>query len=383
MNRAVSFFLIIVLSFISAQNLEAKDKSGLFNLSVWHPLSLRSYQAGNKSLLSIGLPHSIEANTTGLKLDLVAGTNRENMNGVLISGLLSKIDRDCNGLVINGIGNITKGKTRGVSISGYINLHFESSTGMQLAGLSNFNVGKTGGIQLSGIHNFSAGDMHGIQISGGMNIAASHVSGVQLSGLFNASLENMKGVQLGIGNYARSIYGTQIGVFNAVGRKAEGVQIGLINYAYEESSVKLGLINVSNETRLQSLVYSGNSSFINFAARFRNKHYYNQIGIGFPSFLSPNTFSGTINYRAGLILPIRNLSINSDLGFSHISLRDKESISAMPSKLFSLQARSSLEIKIVDRFSFFVTGGYEWISGYKNIGTYDHQPIVEFGIALF
>ncbi len=378
-----TIILITVIIFLFVQNLRAKEKIELVNLTIWHPLSLHNYQAGKKTLLSIGMPHSIQANTGGLNINLLAGSIKEKMNGVSINGLLSKIEEDCSGLVINGIGNITKGKTRGASLSGYINLHFDSSKGIQMAGLSNFNVGNTSGVQFSGIHNFSAGDMLGIQLSGGMNISASHVSGLQLSGLFNASLENMQGVQLSIGNYARTIYGTQIGIFNAVGRAAKGVQIGLINYAYEESSLKIGLINVSKETHLQTLIYSSNSSFINFAARFSNKHYYNQIGVGFPSFLSPNTFSGTLNYRAGYSIPIRSLKINNDLGFSHISLRDKESISEMPSKLFSLQARTSLQLKIIDRFSFFIAGGYEWISKYKTISTYDHQPIVEFGITLF
>lgn len=376
------YYLYFVFSFMLLKT-TAENKIIPANLSIWHPISIYPYSPDSKTLLSIGLPHSVNANTKGVSLNLLAGTTKENMQGILVAGMVSKVEGRCNGLSVNGIGNITKGKSNGVFLSGYINLHFDSSKGVQIGGLSNFNVGETSGIQLSGINNFSAGDLHGVQISGGMNISASHVSGVQMSGLLNVSLENMKGVQLGIGNYARTIYGTQIGLFNAVGRNAKGVQIGLINYAYEESSVKIGLINVSNQTHLQSIIYSGNSSFLNFAARFKNNHYYNQIGVGFPSFLSPNTFSGTINYRAGITFPIRSISLNSDLGFSHITLQNKESISEIPSKLFSIQARTSLEVKVVERFSVIISGGYEWISKYKSVGTYDHQPIVEFGVVLF
>lgn len=378
-RKAVLLFLILTHSLISV----AQEKIVPFNITLWHPVSLVPYHPHNVTYLNLGLPQSKQSNIKGLSLNLIASKEKGNLTGINLTGLIAENEGNVDGIIIAGLGSFTTGKSRGLFVAGNINLHFDESQGVQLAALSNFNIGQMDGLQTSAINNFVAGQLHGAQVSAGMNIAASKVEGAQIAGLLNVSMEDMNGVQIGLGNYARNVRGVQIGLINAAGRSVKGVQIGLINYAYEKASVKLGLINVSKETHLQWLMYAGNSSFMNLAARFKNEHFYNLVGIGFPYRLSDKNFSGVINYRAGLSFPIRKFSLSGDLGYSHITLNDNELETQGISNLYALQARGTIEYQFIDKLAFFVSGGYEITSKYHELKVYDHKPILEFGIALF
>ncbi len=378
-RKAILLFIIFAQCLISA----AREKIVPLNITLWHPVSLVPYHPYHVTYLNLGLPQSLQSNINGLSLNLIASKEKGNLNGINLTGLIAENEGDVNGIMVAGLGSFTTGRSRGISIAGNINLHFNESQGVQLATLSNFNIGEMDGLQVSAINNFAAGHLHGAQISAGMNIAASKVEGAQITGLLNVSMENLHGMQLGLANYARNVNGIQIGLINSVGRSVKGVQIGLINYAYDNASVKLGLINVSRATHLQWLMYAGNSSFMNLAARFKTNHFYNQVGIGFPHRLSEKNFSGVINYRAGLSFPIRKFSLNGDIGYSHITLNDNDLNTRGISNLYALQTRGTIEYQFIDKLAFFVSGGYEVTSKYHELKAYDHKPILEFGIALF
>ncbi len=374
---------LLVLTFTYSLISVAQEKIIPLNISLWHPVSLVPYHPHSVTYLNLGLPQSLQSNIKGLSLNMIASKANGNLTGINLTGLIAENEGNVDGIMIAGLGSFTTGKSRGLSVAGNINLHLNESQGVQLATLSNFNIGQMDGLQVSAINNFAAGHLHGAQISAGMNIAASKVEGAQITGLLNVSMEDLHGMQIGLANYARNVNGVQIGLINAAGRTVKGVQIGLINYAYEKASVKLGLINVSRATHLQWLMYVGNSSFMNLAARFKNEHFYNQVGIGFPHRLSDKNFSGVINYRAGISFPLKNFSLNGDLGYSHITLNDNDLDAQGISSLYALQARGTIEYQFIDKLAFFLSSGYEITSKYHELKAYDHKPILEFGIALF
>lgn len=364
-------------------SLNAQNRIIPLNLSLWDPVSLFRYDSTSTTFLNIGILHNKSAKVNGISMSSIYSTTTGHLNGLALNGILGIQESSVNGLTLAGLVNVTTGKIKGVNYAGFLNMNLNTAEGMQVAGAANFNVGDFTGFQSSGMSNFSAGKMNGFQLAGAINVAGEQVTGLQLSTLLNISMENLSGVQISLSNYAREVKGAQIGLLNAAGRGVKGVQIGLINYSYEKASLKLGLINVSPATRLQLLLFSGNTQYANFAARFKNKYTFTQIGFGVPSYISPKTFSGEISYRAGLILPIKRFSLSGDLGISHILLANKNDAPNDPHKLYSLQGRISAEYQLFDRLAVFASGGYQFNSRYKEFNSYQSKPIFEFGIALF
>ncbi|MDP4271195.1 MAG: hypothetical protein Q8909_13900 [Bacteroidota bacterium] len=377
--------LIIAILVLAGKQLFAQNQEKIIpvDISLWHPIALFPDSPQNKVFLNIGLPQTQQHNVRGLNLSLLGSKLKGCFSGLNLTGFISENQCKVNGVTIAGLGNFTSGEQTGLAVSCGINLNFNNVKGFELAAVSNFDIGHLKGFQFSFFNNFVAGHLHGMQLSPAMNVAASSVKGIQLSGMMNVTMENLDGVQIGFGNYARNFRGVQLGLINSVGRGFKGVQIGLINYSYDDAKVKLGLINVSRITHIQWLMYSGNSSYSNFAARFKDKYFFNQIGIGFPSYLSKNAFSGEVNYRAGVILPIKRFSLLGDLGFSHISLEDKDQSSATPKSLYSLQTHLTGEYQLMKKISVFVSGGYLMASKYGELKVFSKKPVLEFGVALF
>ena len=74
--------------------------------------------------------------------------------------------------------------------------------------------------------------------------------------------------------------GVQLGLFNFAS-KAKGLQIGLFNYHKEDmKGLQLGLVNANPQTKVQLMVFGGNSTKINVGARFKNKLFYTILGGG-------------------------------------------------------------------------------------------------------
>lgn len=113
--------------------------------------------------------------------------------------------------------------------------------------------------------------------------------------------------------------GVQLGLFNFAS-KAKGLQIGLFNYHKEDmKGLQLGLVNANPQTKVQLMVFGGNSTKINVGARFKNKLFYTILGGGTHYLDFDDKFSAALFYRAGLELPLyRNLFVSGDLGYQHI-----------------------------------------------------------------
>ena len=162
------------------------------------------------------------------------------------------------------------------------------------------------------------------------------------------------------------------------------MQIGLFNY-YKENfdGFQLGLVNANPDTKVQLMLFGGNTTKLNVGARFKNKLFYTILGGGTHYLDFSDKFSASLFYRAGLELPLyKQLFISGDLGFQHIeNFKNKDY--GFPARLYALQARVNLEYRLTDRLGIFVTGGYGGSRYYNKGVTYDKGMILEGGVVLF
>lgn len=315
-----------------------------------------------------GLSNMVGGNMRGVQIAGITNVNGDGISGVSLSGLVGIAGNNIHGVAISGLANITGNKNRGVIIGGLLNITGDESTGVQLSGLANISGEDFKGIAASGVLNVAGGDLKGIQIAGLCNIIGDTLTGIQISGLGNVSGGTVVGAQLAPVNVAI---------------RAKGLQIGLVNY-YKESldGFQLGLVNANRNTKVQLMLFGGNTTKLNAAARFKNKLYYTILGAGTHYLDFSDKFSAAFFYRAGLELPLyKRLYISGDLGYQHIeTFKNKDH--GFPAHLYSLQARLNLEYRLTDRIGLFVTGGYGWDRYYNRSANYDKGMIVEGGIIV-
>ena len=193
----------------------------------------------------------------------------------------------------------------------------------------------------------------------------------------------LRGVQFAPGNYAGEVSGAQIGLLNLCGGNVKGIQIGIINHSKDTTAHKLGLVNITPKTRIQMMLFAGNTSKLNAAVRFKNRRSYTMLGIGTHYLDLNDKFSGCVFYRAGLYYPIASkLELSGDLGYFHIENFENEDAET-PERMYSLQARINLEYKFKSRISFFASGGYGMTRYYDKNKFYEKKPIFEAGVILF
>lgn len=345
-----------------------------------------------------GLASITGRHASGIQLGGIANVAGANASGFMLGGLMNVAGNQANGIQVSGLGNIAGRTSRGIAISGLINLAGDKAQGMQISGLANIagksqsglaisglmnvSAGKLDGAQAAGILNISGGDTKGVQ-AGGIGNVGVNVNGVQVSGISNIAAGKMKGVQLALGNYAEEVSGTQIGLLNLCRGQVKGVQIGIVNHSKDTTAHKIGLVNINPQTRVQMLVFGGNTSKFNAAVRFKNKHTYTMLGLGTHYLDLNDKFSGCVSYRAGLYYPIaKNLEISGELGYSHIENFENKN-AEIPERMYSLQARVNLEYHIQPKFGIFASGGYSMTRYYNKNKFYEKKAIVEVGVILF
>lgn len=377
-----------------------------------------------------GLASITGRHASGVQLGGIANVAGANANGIMLSGLMNVAGNRANGIQISGLGNIAGNTSRGVTIGGLMNLAGDQAQGLQIAGLANIagksqsgiaigglmnvsadamdgaqissilnisggkakgaqiaaigNVGvSVNGMQLSAISNIAAIEMKGLQLCGAVNIAVKTENALQVSGITNVCQGKLRGVQFAPGNYAGEVSGAQIGLLNLCGGHVKGVQIGIINHSKDTTAHKIGLVNINPKTRIQLMLFGGNTSKMNAAVRFKNRTTYTLLGIGTHYLDLNDKFSGCVFYRAGLYYPIaKNLELSGDLGYFHIENFENEDAET-PERMYSLQARVNLEYKIKSKFSVFASGGYGMTRYYDQNKFYEKKPIIEVGVILF
>ena len=377
-----------------------------------------------------GLASITGRHASGFQLGGIANVAGGNANGIMLSGLMNVAGGKANGIQISGLGNIAGNISRGVTIGGLMNLAGNKAQGVQIAGLANIagksqngvaigglmnvsaeklngaqvstllnisggeakgaqvsaigNVGvNVNGMQFSAISNIAAGEIRGLQLCGAVNIAVKTENALQFSGLTNVCQGKLRGVQFAPGNYAGEVRGAQIGLLNLCGGTVKGIQIGIINHSKDTTAHKLGLVNITPKTRIQMMLFAGNTSKLNAAVRFKNRRSYTMLGIGTHYLDLNDKFSGCVFYRAGLYYPIASkLELSGDLGYFHIENFENEDAET-PERMYSLQARINLEYKFKSRISFFASGGYGMTRYYDKNKFSEKKTIFEAGVILF
>lgn len=370
--------------FMAAATLTAQNKSAGINLSLWKNVATQPLDSTQTSWLNLGFQSTMNR-LNGFGLNVLAGVVRQNMNGVQISGLANIAGNNMRGVQLSGISNVSGNNMVGLSATGLVNIAGNNTKGVLLSGLTNIAGDNARGLMVSGLTNVAGENGIGVQLAGIANVAGSSFNGLMSAGLLNVVGSTLTGVQLsGLGNVAgKQLNGLQIGLFNFASQ-ANGLQIGLVNYYKDDmKGFQLGLVNANPDTRVQMMLFGGNSTKLNVAARFKNKRLYTIVGGGTHYLDFSDKFSASLFYRGGLWLPLcKDLSISGDLGYQHIeTFKNKEY--GIPARLYALQARLNLEYQLTKKFGIFATGGYGNSRFYNRNASYDKGVIVEAGILLF
>lgn len=370
--------------FVAAATLSAQNKSAGINLSLWKNVATQPLDSTQTSWFNLGLQSTMNR-LNGVGINVLAGVARQNMNGMQVSGLANIAGNSMRGVQLSGISNVNGNNMAGLSATGFVNIAGNHSKGVLLSGLTNIAGDNARGVMVSGLTNIAGEKGIGMQLAGIANVAGSSFEGLMAAGLLNVVGSTMTGVQLsGLGNVAgNQLNGLQIGLFNFASR-ANGLQMGLVNYYKDEmKGFQLGLVNANPDTRVQMMVFGGNSTKLNAAARFKNKRFYTIVGGGTHYLDFGDKFSASLFYRGGLWLPLgKSLSISGDLGYQHIeTFKNKDE--GIPARLYALQARLNLEYQITKKFGVFASGGYGDSRYYNKRASYKHGVIAEAGILLF
>lgn len=370
---------------MAAVCLPAQNKSGGIDLSLWKKASTQPADSTQTTYLNLGL-FSAMNRLNGLGINAFGSVVKQNMNGVQLSGLANMAGGSMRGLQIGGISNVNGNNLAGVSISGLVNISGNQAKGVSITGLTNIAGDNTSGVMISGIMNVTGNKSSGVQLGGLANVTGEKFSGVIASGLLNIVGETMNGVQLtGLANVVGGqLNGMQGGLFNYA-TKARGLQIGLVNYYKDEmKGFQLGLVNANPDTKVQMMLFGGNSTKLNIGVRFKNKLFYTILGGGTHYLDFGDKFSAAAFYRAGLELPLyKNLFISGDLGYQHIETFKNKDYIDVPARLYALQARLNLEYRFTKKFGIFATGGYGGSRYYNKNKGYDKGVIAEAGVVLF
>ena len=354
------------------------------DLSLWRKISTQPNDSIGSTCFNVGvfstmnnlagvgfnvLGSIIQHDVRGLQVAGFWNLTGQSMRGVQLAGITNVNGNDLAGVAVSGLVGINGNRTRGVQVSGLVNINGDDNDGLSIGGLMNLSGNQTRGVQFSGMSNITGLNFKGVSVSGLLNVAGGDATGVQVSGLSNITVGRMCGVQIAPANIAV---------------RAKGVQIGLFNYYKERlDGIQLGLVNANPSTRVQLVLYGGNSTKLNVAARFKNRLFYTMLGTGMPYLKFSNKFSGSLFYRAGLEVPLyKRLYVSGDMGYQHIETFKNENM-GYPARLYSLQGRINLEYRLTDRMGLFVTGGYGWDRYYSRSANYDKGVLVEGGIILF
>lgn len=370
------------------------------NLSLWKNISTQRTDTIGSTAFNLGffsamnrldglgmniLGSVVRRDMNGLQIAGISNTVGGSMNGVQIAGITNINGNDVTGLSISGLVGITGNNTRGVLLSGLANINGDNSQGIALGGLLNISGEKAAGVHFAGLANISGGSFKGLASSGLLSIVGEDLIGMQLSGLANITGQDMTGIQIsGLGNVTGgTAKGLQLAPAN-MAVDAKGLQIGLFNY-YKKSldGFQLGLVNANPDTKVQMMVFGGNTTKLNVGARFKNKLFYTILGGGTHYLDFSDKFSAALFYRAGLELPLyKQLFISGDLGYQHIeTFKNKDY--GIPARLYALQARVNLEYRLTESLGVFLTGGYGGSRYYTKGATYDKGAIVEAGVVIF
>ena len=387
-----------------------QNKSAGVNLSLWNKIATQPLNNKQKTFLNLGV-QSKQNRLQGLSINLIGSSTLDSAKGIQLGGWSTMTGDNSYGVNVAGLLTVNAIHTYGLTAGGLASIVGESQHGVVVAGLFNFIGIDNKGVAIAGLGNLGGYNSLGITLGGLANIYGEDVIGITIAGLFNSSesirgvgfaglvnttdqvrgftfapinrnTQNYWGLQAGVLNINRENFkGAQIGLINSSVHH-HGLQLGVINYYKEQmKGVQLGLVNIHKNTIYDLLLYGGNHTKMNFALRFKNNLFYNIVGVGAPFLQFKDKFSGALNYRTGIHIPLGHfIDLSSDIGFSHINTfqsRQKD----IPKRMYALEYRLSTEYIPSSKWSLILTGGYHTTRRYSQSSTYKKGFIIEAGIA--
>lgn len=365
----ITLFLLLTGRAFSQQTNHCQNTASPIgiNLSLWKKIATQPNDTIGQTVFNLGM---------------VSTMNQ--LNGIGLNILGSKVKRNANGLQVSGITQIVNEQSNGISLAGLVNIKGLDMNGISFAGITNITGLTTNGITIGGLINFTGKRAAGLQLAGIGNITGESSSGISIGGLINVTGNDMHGVQLsGIMNISTQSRGAQLAPVN-VTVKGKGVQIGLVNYYQEQfDGIQLGLVNANKNTHIQLMAYGGSRAKINLAVRFKNELFYTILGTGSPYLDFDDKFSGSLFYRAGMEIPLyKKLFLSGDMGYQHIETF-KNKRQNHPARFYALQARLNLEWRANTQIGYFISGGYSHERIYQKSSPYQHKPIIEAGVVIY
>ena len=386
--KSISLCLLLSLpitgTIFAQENTNPKPAKTGINISLWKNISTQHTDTVGSTCFNLGIFSSMNR-LNGLGMNVLGAVVAKDMNGAQLAGISNIVGGSMRGMQIAGITNVNGNSLSGLSISGLVGITGNYAQGVVLSGLANITGDNSCGVIIGGLLNVTGDETTGVQLAGLANISGGNFKGLSASALLSIAGNDMKGIQIsGLSNIAGgTATGVQLAPLN-VALRAKGLQIGLVNYYKEKlDGFQLGLVNANPQTKVQLMLYGGNTTKLNVAARFKNKLFYTILGGGSHYLDFSDKFSAAFFYRAGLELPLyKQLHISGDLGYQHIETFKNKNY-GFPSRLYSLQSRVNLEYRLTDYLGIFVTGGYGWDKYYNRSSNYDKGVIIEGGVILF
>ena len=365
----ITLFLLLTGRAFSQQTSHCQNTASPIgiNLSLWKKIATQPNDTIGQTVFNLGM---------------VSTMNQ--LNGIGLNILGSKVKRNANGLQVSGITQIVNEQSNGISLAGLVNIKGLDMNGISFAGITNITGLTTNGITIGGLINFTGKRAAGLQLAGIGNITGESSSGISIGGLINVTGNDMHGIQLsGIMNISTQSRGAQLAPVN-VTVKGKGVQIGLVNYYQEQfDGIQLGLVNANKNTHIQLMAYGGSRAKINLAVRFKNELFYTILGTGSPYLDFDDKYSGSLFYRAGMEIPLyKKLVFSGDMGYQHIETF-KNKRQNHPARFYALQARLNLEWRANTQIGYFISGGYSHERIYQKSSPYQHKPIIEAGVVIY
>ena len=277
-----------------------------FNLLGGYSMALSGFELG-------GLFNITRRHVHGMQLGGIMNITGAELSGVQIAGFMNNNIGAVNGVQTAGFYNLSLDSLRGVQLSGFFNMARNRVKGVQASGFMNISGKELNGVQASGFMNLSGRDATGAQLAGFANLATGNMKGLQASGFLNLSTGSMRGAQISggvnvtvdttytlqvasIANFARWIYGTQIGLFNVAG-EVGGSQVGLINYCDTVKGLPLGLISIVRKGLHQLEISQSDISELNITLRSGTFRLHNILSAGL--FQVKNSSLASFGYGLG------------------------------------------------------------------------------------
>ncbi len=299
-----------------------------------------------------GIANAVIGRADGFQGAGVANLTLGEGSGFRGAGIFNFSGAAFKGFTAAGIANIVHGPTLGFEGAGVFNMNTASSHGFQGAGIANINGAGAVGFQGAGIFNFNLHAMNGFQGAGILNVAAQGQSsgfqgagisnyaesfhGVQASGILNVASDMMQGTQIGLINYGRVVKGTQVGLINIASERLDGAAVGLVNYA--------------GNGILAPMVWTSDTSFINWGLKMGGPFLYGILGGGVHTLGDINRYS-VIGGFGGHIDFFR-VWLELDTTYNGIFTADPWA--SQPNADAIVKFRPVLGVRIIDQFSFFV-----------------------------